>query len=504
MLQRIKDFIIRNDLIQPQDRLIAGVSGGADSVCLLLILKELAPIFDASLEVIHVEHGIRGEESCADAVFTERLCRENGISFQLVRVDVPAFAGEQGLGLEEAARLLRYEAFLKQARKQQGKIVLAHHMEDNAETLLFHMVRGSGLKGLAGMQPRRELAEGVICIRPLLCVRRAEIEEFLKERNQKFCFDQTNLDVEYSRNRLRNMVFPELVNVNVQAVQHMNQCALQLAEIRDFMEEQVEVFLQNIICQEEPLKADIEQLIHLHPALQKEVVYELISRTAKQRKDISATHVQAVLSLNQRQSGKQVSLPYGIVVKREYNFLVFLKNDMISYNTIKKVSGKESDHYKGSRKFDGHGRDCDCADSDKIYHISMEQIETLRGGGTLKLFVGEQRALIEISILEFDGDLDKIPKKRYTKWLDCGKIKNSFQVRTRRAGDYFVNDSKGHRKKLKEYFINEKIPADLRDKIWLLADGPQVLCIIGGRVDAAYCVTPDTRDILQIYYNGGE
>ena len=184
MLQELQKRMKELHMVSPGDKVLAGVSGGADSLCLLLSLRELQETLGFSLEVIHVEHGIRGEESKADAQFVVDLCEKLNVNYMVYEVDVPAFATEQKLGLEEAARILRYEVFEKIAKEKEAKIALAHHKEDNAETILFQLARGSSLAGLCGMQPIRVAENGVCYIRPLLFFQRNEIEEFLIQRKQ--------------------------------------------------------------------------------------------------------------------------------------------------------------------------------------------------------------------------------------------------------------------------------------------------------------------------------
>ena len=213
----------KEKIVEDGDIVLAGVSGGADSVCLLLMLEQLQKKTDFLLEAVHVEHGIRGEESRKDAAFVKNLCQDHGIRCHIFSVEVPVFAEKHGLGLEEAARILRYECYKKAAEsvkkefpEKKIRLALAHHAEDNAETVLFQMVRGSGLDGLCGMSRRRD--EGIYeLIRPLLAQPREEIEAFLKECGQSYCTDETNLDTEYSRNRIRHQVLPDTA-----ALDHMD------------------------------------------------------------------------------------------------------------------------------------------------------------------------------------------------------------------------------------------------------------------------------------------
>ena len=250
MYHTILQYCKKEKLIEKEDYILAGVSGGADSVCMLLVLKRLQKEIGFSLEAVHIEHGIRGIESENDAVFVTELCEKNNIPLQVFSVRAKEFAKEKKIGLEEAARILRYDCYIKAAKKianQNVKVALAHHADDNAETILFQMVRGSGIDGLSGIAPRRRLAEGSEVIRPLLSVTRAEIEEYLKDAGQKYCVDSTNQDVAYSRNRIRHEVLPLLECVNTKAIAHMNQSAMLLRELGDYLKLQVEEVAQNVM-----------------------------------------------------------------------------------------------------------------------------------------------------------------------------------------------------------------------------------------------------------------
>lgn len=239
MIVQVEKFMRKWNMVPEGGRVLVGVSGGADSVCLCLILYELSTKMNFSLEVIHVEHGIRGEESKNDAVFVEQLCKQRGIVCHIRNVDVPRYAKIHHLGEEEAARILRYQVFADAAGQDRNvRIALAHHMEDNAETMLFQLIRGSGLDGLCGMRPQRTGTNGEIYIRPFLQCSREQIEQFLEERGQGYCTDSTNANESYSRNRMRKRVLPELIQMNPQAVQHMQTAMEQLQQVRDYLEEE--------------------------------------------------------------------------------------------------------------------------------------------------------------------------------------------------------------------------------------------------------------------------
>ena len=477
MLQELRKKVDEFHMVSPGDCVLAGVSGGADSVCLLLVLLELQKQVDFSLEVIHVEHGIRGEESRQDAVFVQNLCRQHQILCHEVSVDVPAYCTQTGLGMEEAARILRYQAFSTLALQKGAKIALAHHMEDNAETILFQMVRGSSLTGLCGMQPVREDENGVCYIRPLLFFHRDEIEKFLENQKMDWRVDSTNAELEYSRNFIRGRVIPELERINTQAVAHMNQTALHLSEVKEYLDFEAEKAWDRLVRMETNLELNTKGILELHPVLQRELAYRAIVTTAGRKKDITATHVNDLLSLCEGQSGKRISLPYGIVAWK-------------SFETVSMAV--EQNDESVNEEFEA------------IYEVSEEQLKSLlEKKEECELAIGAGGEVVRFRIFQADEKSTEIPRKTYTKWFDYDKIEKGFCIRTRRSGDYFISDEAGHRKKLKTYFIDEKIPVEERGKRWLLAQGNEVFWLIGGRMSEHIKVSQATKRIFEIMYDGG-
>ena len=337
MIRRTKDYILENKMINNHSTVLVALSGGADSVCLLLVLNEIkrqcADELDFALEAVHVEHGIRGAESREDARFASDLCERLNIPCHVHSVDVPQYAKSHGLGLEEAARILRYEAFekevatayaadQKQGNSRQAVVAVAHHMEDNAETVLFQMLRGSGAKGLAGMHPV-SVKNGVTYIRPLLSATRAQIEEYLKENGQAFVTDATNADTAYSRNKLRHDVFPLLLQINDRAIEHINESAGQLAVMNDFYEQQLKEACDSMVSKKEGrVILEISRFESLHPALKSGVARECIHLASGRLKDITSTHISALVKLAGQQSGRKINLPYGIIAEKSFGDVI--------------------------------------------------------------------------------------------------------------------------------------------------------------------------------------
>lgn len=492
----VLQFCKKEKLIENGNVVLAGVSGGADSVCLLLLLKEMQQELDFVLEAVHVEHGIRGVESENDAAFVEELCEKLEIPLHLHFVRAVEYASDQKIGLEEAARILRYDCYRKDAENIVGasvRIALAHHADDNAETVLFQMIRGSGIDGLGGMRPKRVLSPGIELVRPLLMTSRVQIETFLEKRGQKYCIDSTNADVAYSRNKMRHEVLPKLGEINAQAVLHINQSAGVLQELGDYLRKQVEhVFETTVKQQEEGILLLEAEVLKLPQIIQKEVMHLALAKAAGCAKDIGMVHVELLQELFQLQVGRRISLPYQVCAKRVYDGVLLIKTAVTSGK--KAESEQESKVQVSGKGVESEEIRCDMEIDGAIFAERLKD-----GAYKIEIPGGE----ICFSLHDLKEKTPEISKKRYTKCFDYDKIIGSFQIRTRRSGDYLIVDEDGHRKRLKEYFINEKVPSEERDKVLLLVQGAKVIWIIGGRISADVKVSQHTKRILEVQIIGG-
>ncbi|MCR4946598.1 MAG: tRNA lysidine(34) synthetase TilS [Lachnospiraceae bacterium] len=461
-------YITERRLIEQGDTVIAGVSGGADSVCLLFLLLELKPRLSFYLSVLHVEHGIRGEASRQDAAFVEALCQKHGIPFQLRSVRAADYAKEHKLTVEEAARILRYEAFadaIRNAGTEHVKIALAHHEEDQAETVLFQMARGSGLRGLGGMLPKRDNI-----IRPLLSCSRRDLLLYLEEKEEPYCTDETNADNSYARNRIRNKILPELTEIQPGCIGHMAKAAEELQEIEAFLRKQAEPLYQQVAKRKNnDLIIETDEFSKWDIVLQKEIIREAVGEFVPGKKDILRRHIDAILTLSDKENGKEIHLPKGIVVKKDGSGLLFRKSD------------EPEECEEGPwLLFTEEGRELDLSS------------ETPIGNGRT----------VQCRIFPYDPNV-AIAHDTYTKWLDYDRIKNGFQIRTRQKGDYLCIDETGHKKSLQDYFVNCKIPAKVRDKVLLIACGDHVIWIPGYRISTAYKITNETKNVIELQITGG-
>ena len=470
-------WIEQEGLIQPGDHVLAGVSGGADSVAMFCVLCSLRERLGFTLTAVHVEHGIRGEESRSDAAFVQELCAREGVPCQVYHVDAPGCALERGIGLEEAARSLRYACYRKEAERSGAarvKVALAHHANDRAETVLFQMARGSGIRGMCGIPVQRRIADDVQVIRPMLAVTREEIEAYLEARGQAFRSDRTNDDLTYSRNRIRHAALPQLTAVNARAVQHICQEADQLSLLCDYLDGEIERIAPQVCVQDVEDGSWLlrgELFARYHPALVQGTVHRVIARVAGSGRDITCRHVEDVTRLAERQVGRRLSLPGGILAERVYE-------------GVRLSHPKE----RGSEAL-------------SAVVIGEEQLRLAEQGLWVEIPVPDGRFCLRVR--KFSGETEQIPQKTYTKWLNYDKIKNGLCLRKRSAGDYLAIDGQGHTKKLREYLIEEKIPAARRGELWLLAEGSHVLWVEGGRISADYRVEADTGRVLEIQRIGG-
>lgn len=463
---KVKKYIEEYRMISKGDNVVAGVSGGADSVCLIVILWELLREMDFKLSAVHVHHGIR-EDADLDADYTQQLCRKLGVPFFLKKVDMKGYAKENGLSPEEAGRRLRYKAFEEAATQAAPgcsyKIAVAHNNNDKAETLLFNLFRGSGLKGLGSIRPVREQI-----IRPLLCLDRSEIEAYLEEKNIAFRIDSTNDEDTYTRNRIRHHIIP-LAEGQIcrNAASHLGDTADILAETEIFVQKQTASAYKRCVTggTEKKLELDLSIFRMEDPYLQKTLLLKCMEQLTPHRKDITKEHIEALLRVTGKDGCKEISLPYGLKAYKEYDRLVICDGqDIPEYQPIPiSIPGEVTVPELGVMTFK---------------YMSREELFFKKG--------------------------QIIPEKTYTKWFDCDKITRALLLRIRRQGDYLTINNAMQKKSVKEYMVNEKIPRMQREHIYLLADGAHILWIPGYRISQYYKVDESTKRILQVQLRGGE
>lgn len=455
MYKTILEFIRRNRLFLPGDRVIVALSGGADSVCLLVVLNECKDELGISLKAVHVHHGLRGREADRDSEYAKTLSQSLSLPFSCVHVDVTGYAREHKLSVEEAGRLLRYEVLENERLSFGGnKIAVAHHKDDQAETILHHLFRGTGLKGLGGIRPERDRI-----VRPLLSVGKTEILAYLEEKGISYCEDSTNSHTDYARNRIRGILLPAIKKeINQRAEDNIIHAGEMAAKADEYLEKQAEKFLKEwaVLKRDEngalrSIGVKTEGLILEEDIIRTYVLRAMIRLVSGSMKDISMTHVEGTKALLWAQSGRQINLPGGRIALRSSDYL-WIKNKMKN-ETV-----------------------------DNPNDILLPQVN-------FQVFPYKKG--------------QEIPKNGYTKWFDYDKIKCALSVRYRQTGDYLTLTG-GGRKTVKAFMIDEKIPREERGKIPLIADGSHVLWVIGYRISEYYKITDDTHTVIQMQLDGGK
>ena len=445
--QKVKEYLQLNHMICEGEHVCVAVSGGADSMCLLFLMKELSEETGFLLSAVHVEHGIRGEASLSDMEYVKEQCAMLDIPLDIYRTDAVKVAAGTGTTLEEAARNERYRIF---DEIKADKIALAHHMNDQAETVLFNLIRGTGIRGLRGIAPLRDRY-----IRPLLCLNRQEIETYCRANRVSFCHDATNDDISLSRNRIRHNVIPELEVINDSAIEHICDSAAELTEAEALLEALTDEAAEGCTVYDGNMAViDIDRLMNLNPALASRVIKKALVSVSGRAKDIGRKHINAALSVARGQSGRQAALIYGIKVRKEFRRLL--------------IAG--SGQYERTDAL-----------PEEMPRLSFDILA--------------RQSVSDEDILNCNG---------YTKYIDYAKIKDTanLAIRHRQPGDRIsIRDGS---KKLKDLLIEERFPIEKRDRIYVIALGPDIVWIPElGRLGERYKVTEETVNILRMEINNG-
>ncbi len=412
--------VTEKGLIQPYDRVAVALSGGADSVCLLYLCTKLRERLPFSLSAAHVNHGLR-KEADREADFCRELCKKWEVPF----FETKGCARQPGMNTEAAGRALRYTFF---DSLEQDKIALAHHKNDQAETVLLHLLRGCGTEGLSGMSPKRGKY-----IRPLLDVSRVEIEAFCHAEGLEYCTDQSNFSLEYTRNRLRLEVIPLLEQVNPEAVNALCKTALLVRDDAEQLEKDTEreevfhPFEDGFYCRR-------QEFLQLSPSLQRRVVRKCWEAITGEKADLWFAPLEAALQLfSQGKTGKKVCLGKNIWAENSYEEILIAREQ------------KPLD-----------------------FCVSLNEGERVQIPNTDIVVTSVRREPRETDAWIFD----------YTK------VKSGIYIRSRKDGDVFCLNGK-HRK-LKKLFIDRKIPRRIRNRALIAECNGKIIAVTGLGVAEEY------------------
>ncbi len=322
--ERVLEFVQGNGLVFAGETLLVGVSGGPDSVCLLHVLKTIIARLGIEIHVAHLNHMLRGAESEADAEYVSALARQLGVNVTSGERDVRGYRMEHRLSLEEAARDVRYQFFAEVARQVGArKVAVGHTMDDQVETILMRLLRGAGTLGLQGMQPRATWAarggEGHFeIVRPLLEVTRQEVYAYCQEHGLSPREDSSNLSPSYLRNRIRHELLPLLRSYNPKIDEALVRTADTLATELSYLDSQVSQVWERVVAEEDQaLILDGSEIKTLHPALQRHLLRQVVSRLLGSLEDIEWKHIEKMRKALALPSGKRVVLPRGLTLYGE-------------------------------------------------------------------------------------------------------------------------------------------------------------------------------------------
>ena len=421
-----------------------GYSGGVDSSALLHDLAAKSGKLGIKVVAINVEHGIRGEASVADSLFCEEQCKNLGVPFFGYKVDCLSFADKNGYSLEQAARILRYECYFKALSDGVCDVIaLAHHMSDNAETVLFNMFRGSAATGGTGM---KKLSYGGKIIRPLLDVSKAEILNYAKKKKIAYVEDKTNLDVEFTRNALRLVIIPPIKEVFPGAERAITRFAETLVSDDEYLYSLAENAFK---------KENDKYFLPLetaYPVFSRAVI--IILKDLGVEKDYQKSHVDAVYALKDNIGGKEVTLPKGVVAVKE-------GKNAVLYKRAEMPITKEREPFKLGRTVFG---DVEII-AEKITEEEIGKIKPEAGG-----------------VLYFD--LDKLP--------------DGCVYRTRETGDEYTKFG-GGTVSLKKYLTDLKVPKRLKDETVVLAKEKIIYCVLEKDISMLIKIDKNTKNIVKLY-----
>lgn len=454
MIEKVKQAINKYKLLKVNEPVVVGLSGGPDSTALAVILSEIAPSMGIPIILAHYNHGLRGAESDADEREAGRLAKHLGLNFVSRKMDIADIP--KGISPEDFYRRRRYHFFDEAAKSNRaGKIALGHNLQDQAETVLLHLIRGSGLEGLKGILPLRDGKY----IRPLLEISRGEIIAYLDHAGISYRQDGSNESKIYLRNKIRLELLPYMKKeFNPKFDETLAQMAEILRDENTFINDCVNGALKStcIKKQNDKIVLNIEYLSILHPAIRRRLVKNLLEGFNRQKNGISFLHIDSLDKLLKKSaSGKKICLPSGIEARREYE------------NLILERLPEETRQIEYS------------------YEIEIPA----------EIYVAPRNLTVRLRLVE----KDKVDfSNRNKHYIDFDKVRQPLVLRNRRAGDWFQPLGMAGRQKLKSFFINKKITQQKRDEMMLLADRQAVLMIENMHLSDQVKITPETKNILEL------
>ncbi len=461
LINKFKTYIKSKSLIEADDSILLGVSGGPDSLTMLDLFDRIRHNFNLEIVVFHLNHKFRNEAE-EEAEFVAEFCSKLRIKAIIEEFDVPSLVEDEGLSPEEAARQVRFDRMKKQADNLNiKKIALAHNKNDLVETIFLHIFRGTGLKGLSGIDPVNEVS-GFKFIHPLLNIYRQEIEDYCQYRGLKPRHDPTNEKTIYTRNKIRHDIIPYIereINPGLKNV--MYQMSNIVREENEFLDQQADKELKEIVIKQKKFKIvlSLSGLKEISAVLRRRIIQKVIYRLKEENVDLYYEHFKAVeVLIFDGTTGKKLDLPDNIKVKRVYDRIIFQRGEF----------------------------------SRALNNYSLE----LEVPGSVEL-PDNRKLIAECGKKESDWQLQA--RKEKICFCDAVKVNLPLKVRNRRDGDRFCPLGMEGLKKIKDFFIDEKIPRVKRDSIPIIIDNEgKIIWIAGMRIDDRFKVTAKTENIIKL------
>jgi tRNA(Ile)-lysidine synthase len=464
--QRVLRFIQEHRRVSSQQPLLVAVSGGPDSVCLLHILVDLQNELGIGLHVAHLNHQLRGAESKADAQYVSDLAHQLGIPATIEERDVKSHQARHRISLEEAAREVRY-TFLAEIARSIGasQVVVGHTIDDHIETILMHLIRGTGTRGLRGLQPSiewqlRQTGNSLNIIRPLLQINRQETTDYCHNHKISPRLDASNLSLSPLRNRMRHQLLPLLKSYNPRVAEALLRTAQIAGDDLAFLDEESTQLWDKIAQeQEDTIILDKERFLKLPSALKRHLLRVAIGKLLGNLKDIETRHIEGIIAALTKPAGRRISLPRGLIFAIEYNRYLLAPGSAV-----------------------------------------LSPLPILGGKFPLKL-PGETSLpgwRIEATIINRKQMAEK--NNDFAAYLDLDKTGNKLAVRSRQTGDWFQPLGLSQPKKLGEFMIDAKIPRAWRQRIPIVCSPSQILWVVGWRIDERVKVSEETKQILRLKF----
>lgn len=457
MYKKVMSYIKDNNLIRSGDKILVALSGGPDSVCLLNILYNLKDKLDIEIGAAHLNHLLRDKDAFEDEEYVKKLCEELNIPCFVKRVDINKYSKEKKMSSEMAGRDARYN-FFDEIIQDYGynKIATAHNANDQAETILFRLMRGTGIEGLCGIKVSRDRI-----IRPILCLSRKEVEEYIDINNLNPRIDKTNFEKIYNRNKIRLDMIPYIKeNFNEDIIQTLNRMSVLLQKDNEFIEKSAISFYEKYCIQQSDYFIIKKEVFDKHEAVVTRVIRYALTNFSKIHYDFEMKHIYEIFSLAKNNSGKIIDLPNKIYAENIYG-----------------------DIYIKERKNNNN------SDVKQEITISKDEINGKK--------INFKNEVIEFSVINNDLSLN-LKKNKLIKYFDFDKINNFISLRNRKNGDKIIPLGMNGSKKLKDIFIDMKIPKEERDCTPILCFDENISWIVGIRVSEEYKITNKTKNILKV------